>query len=166
MQIIVDDGWIAEKQEMNATKIIKKAIPFLMKEFSLPKNIEIYLQYRGADDNGKICLGEAVKRSNNRFICILNLNNQRHSIVDTLGHEFTHIEQMYQCRLAQSAYCFHWMTEDKKIITVDKATTYEAYKNYPWEIEARKRGRDFKKKYSAVIDPTIMDRIKSLFGLI
>jgi hypothetical protein len=73
---------------------------------------------------------------------------------------------MWQCRLAKLAQCYHWMENDKSIKRIDKATTFEEYKNYPWEIEARKRGRDFKNKYRAVIDPTIMDRVKKFFGFI
>lgn len=166
MNILIDDYNIPQSKITKATKLINKALPYLKKEFCYPKHVEIRLQFRERDKDGRITLGEVVKYDSDDYACIINLNHEGHSILDTLGHEFTHIEQMWQCRLAQSAYCFHWMEDDKTIKRVDKATTFEEYRNYPWEIEARMRGRDFKKKYSAMIDPTIKDRLKKLFGLI
>jgi hypothetical protein len=166
MNILIDDCDIPQSKVTKATKLIKKALPYLKKEFSFPKNAEILLQYRERNIEGTITLGEVYKYPSGKYACVINLNNKGHSLLDTLGHEFTHIEQMYQCRLAKTAHCFHWMEADKTIKRVDKATTFEEYRNYPWEIEARKRGRDFNKKYRAVIDPTIKDRLKKLFGLI
>ena len=166
MHVLIDDYNIPKGKALEAVKLIKKAIPYLKKEFSVPKDVEILLQYRGKDKDNKITLGEAIRYVGGGYACIINLNNEGHSILDTLGHEFTHIEQMYQCRLVNSWKCFHWMESDKTIKRVDKATTFEEYRDYPWEIEARKRGRDFKNKYRAVIDPTIMDRVKKFFGLI
>lgn len=167
MDILIDDYGIPQRKVAKATKLIKKALPYLKKEFSYPKNVQILLQYNERDKDGRICLGEVITYTNSKdYGCVINLNNEGFSILNTLAHEFTHIEQMYQCRLLQTAQCYHWMDDDKKIRRVDKATTFEQYRNYPWEIEARKRGRDFKNKYRAVIDPTIKDRVKKLFGLI
>jgi hypothetical protein len=166
MDVIIDDYNIPRGKALEATKMIKKAVPYLKKEFSVPKDVQILLQYEEKDKDNKITLGEAIRYVGGGYACIINLNNEGHSILDTLAHEFTHIEQMYQCRLINSAHCFHWMESDKTIKRVDKATTFEEYRDYPWEIEARKRGRDFKNKYRAVIDPTIMDRVKKFFGLI
>jgi hypothetical protein len=165
MKIYVDDI-IPQWKVTKAKNLIKKSLPYLKKEFCFPKNVEIRLQERGLDEDRKLTLGEVVKYVNGDYACILNLNNDGYNILDTLAHEFTHIEQMYQCRLARSANSYHWMENDKSIKRIDKATSFEEYRNYPWEIEARKRGRDFKNKYRAVIDPTIKDRVKKFFGFI
>lgn len=166
MIIRIDDFDIPQSKVTKATKLINKAIPYLKEEFSYPTVVEILLQYRERGEDGNLCLGEVYKYKDGGYACVINLNHEGRSILDTLGHEFTHIEQMYQCRLAQSVQCYHWMDDDKTIRRVDKATTFEEYRNYPWEIEARKRGRDFKKKYRAVIDPTIKDRLKKFFSFI
>jgi len=165
MKIYVDDI-IPQWKVTKAKNLIKKSLPYLKKEFCFPKNVEIHLQEREPDEDKRVTLGEVVKFTNGNYGCILNLNNDGYSLIETLAHEFTHIEQIWQCRLAKSAQCYHWMENDKRIRRVDKATSFEEYRNYPWEIEARKRGRDFKNKYRAVIDPTIMDRVKKFFGFI
>ena len=165
MNVFVDDLDMPQSKITKAKKIVEKALPYLKKEYVFPKDVEIRLQHRDRNEDGNLCLGEVYKYADGGYACILNLNNEGFSLVDTLGHEFTHIEQMYQCRLAQSAQCYHWMNENKEIVRVNKATSFEEYRNYPWEIEARMRGREFKNNYRALIDPTIKDRIKKFFGL-
>ena len=76
---------------------------------------------------------------------VINMDSRKfdntHDMIDTLGHELTHYKQYKEGTLDQE-----WNDKVQRWMCVwngqyyKPATTFNAYRNRPWEIEARKGG--------------------------
>jgi hypothetical protein len=72
-------------------------------------------------------------------------------VVETLIHELVHIEQFLQGRLSQhfDPQCNQWLCIWNGN-RYTNPTSYKAYLNLPWEIEARNRADAYLQKYLTV----------------
>ena len=76
---------------------------------------------------------------------VINMDSRKfdntHDMIDTLGHELTHLKQYKEGSLDQE-----WNDKVSRWMCIwhgtyyKPATTYNAYRNRPWEVEARKGG--------------------------
>lgn len=138
-------------------KVIYGIIPCLKESFSLPENITILIEgnERVDGEDGLVVLGSASALRHGEYIC--RINGDYHSpystrILETLGHEFTHIEQMHQSRLRATTRNFLWIdpTKELKVFPIH-GFSHQEYLDFPWEIEARQRGSEFSTKYATLI---------------
>lgn len=60
------------------------------------------------------------------------------SIIETIAHELTHIEQFKQGRFAIAKYEYTWFGKPVK-----PPKSYKQYFDSPWEVEARERASKF-----------------------
>lgn len=121
---------------------IRKALPRLCAEFDVPLDVEIIIR----PIKKKTTLGVA-RHNNGKFQIEIDCRHRVNAkLLDTIAHEFTHIEQYHQGRLRPEwtggQWVRHWV-EDGQTLTFNQARTHNAYLNRPWEIEARARAAAF-----------------------
>ena len=130
--------------EATARKILGK----LCAEFDVPNEVEILIRpIKGRGTTGRAWPYDIIAK---KYVVEVDcrMSNERR-IAETLAHEFTHIEQYHQKRLATKFGVREWTT-DEGTFKFNRATTHAAYLRQPWEVEARKRGAEFVNKHFPV----------------
>ena len=110
----------------NVTQAIHKYWNELRKSFDFPQSIEIHIRPVKGSTHGRAFQNKAKIEIDPRY--------DLRRIVETIAHELTHCEQYKQERLIGRKW---------NGIVYQRATTHKQYLNLPWEIEARKRAKDF-----------------------
>ena len=115
-----------------AKTVIKKSVPILSKLLDLPDNLIFRLSRSKGRFTGKYNHDE-------RMVWI-NPNYAWDRILETLAHELVHAEQYNQKRLeavflAKKGWVCQWNGE----VNTNKGSTYNSYRNQPWEKEAYNR---------------------------
>lgn len=137
--------------------LLERALPYLRQEFKFPMNNITVAFDRRRDESrfGGRTLGMAMKNKVGHYIVILDYRRGDcpERLLDTIAHEFAHVEQMYQCRLDTSVkdkFCWY---EDGKVNWYDDSDDINKYWDWPWEVEARERGKRFRDKYAVELLP-------------
>lgn len=158
-----------DRNQRKIKEIVNKTLPFLRSFFAIPKNVKIYINTipdKDVEGNPMRTLGASYRSGPfNNYVC--EINDSVYSsvnpaqIVETLAHEFTHIQQMYQGRLSVNSGTYYWM-EHGSLRTFGKTDDFDAYVNFPREVEARDKARKFLNAYSAeILDIPVKTATKS-----
>lgn len=160
--------------EPKAKELLLQALPYLEKEFSIPsKDLYIYLVPLYQESEKEIELGYVTsERIGIEGAISVVINTKRRAgvrMLETIAHEFVHVEQVHQCRLAVYEKVRHWQAPHG-IERYGPPQSFEEYLNLPWEIEARERGKLFTNKYKYdILKPhqlSTVDRLKRLWRMI
>lgn len=137
------------KEDEKVVELIQKAIPAITGEFVLPDYVLVLAAPLAKESDDLICLGDASPPTQDAPFYRVRINTAAPicaKMLDTLAHEFTHIEQLHQGRLRFVGNTRSWWGEGPRGLFTEPKT-HEEYRNRPWEIEARKRGKLFSDKY-------------------
>lgn len=134
-------------------KLVKLAMPHLLAEFDVPENaIDVIVRPIKA----KHTRGQARSHDNGTFDVEVDCRLiPTARLLDTLAHEFTHVEQYHQGRLSHSWGGNQWLrswVENGTTTTFNTARTHQSYLNRPWEVEARRRGAEFAQKFAHLVE--------------
>jgi hypothetical protein len=119
------------KQYRKTAKLIAKSLPYFHKLLKIPK----YVQVRLAPIKGKSMQGRYHSDSQTAVVEVRFRTD--YNILSTLAHELVHAEQFHCGRLSlttgdRRGWVYLWNGEP----CANKGTTYERYRNQPWEKEA------------------------------
>lgn len=128
--------------------LVRRALPKLCKTFDIPMDIEILIRpIKGAGT-----LGRAVRKPDGKLICEIDCRaavTQR--ALETLAHEFTHLEQFHQKRLGAWPGGSTWVQDDGHTSKYRSPKSYAEYFSQPWEVEARARGAAFAAEHANLV---------------
>lgn len=128
-----------------ATQIISKTLPEFRKLLNIPKDVV----FRIAPIKGK-ALG---RYNSNDKVAVIDPRQDFFSLLNCIAHELVHAEQYHENRLdityVRGKGYLHMWNGDK---INNKGTTYKAYRNQPWEIEAFSRQASLAEKVSDALD--------------
>ena len=115
-------------------KLVAKALPIYSKHLNLPKNLIVRLgPIKSKTMSGRYHNDSEVAEVEVRFRTVFNL-------LSVLAHELVHAEQFHSGRLSlKSEYARGWVYYWHGEPVNNKGTTYERYRNQPWEKEAFSR---------------------------
>lgn len=156
--------------EPKAKELLLAAMPFLRKEFSLPKkDLHVYLAPLYQESEKEIELGYVTSERigiEGSISVVINTSRAAGSrMLETIAHEFVHVEQVHQCRLAVYEKVRHWQAPHG-IERYGPPTSFKEYQNLPWEIEARERGKLFSNKYKYdILKPHQLSTVERLVRL-
>jgi len=113
----------------------KKAIEEPMRAKLTSEQNDVRIVYYLKNLKTKRTHGKCIRSSNGKLITVL-LNAKVlpgfKYMAETLGHEMVHVEQYMTGRLTVDGYRHVWNGRKH----AGRGTTYESYRNLPWEIEA------------------------------
>lgn len=132
-------------QAKKVFNLIDMAMPHARKLLDLPDNINFVIRPNGGKYNGSY-------NYKGRRVNIDPRRENLGTILSTICHELVHAEQYHTGRLSKSGIATSlWNGEAVK----NKGTTYKAYRNQPWEIEAFDRQEDLAKQITAMIGDSV-----------
>jgi hypothetical protein len=112
---------------MGAARVMQRALNILRDHVDIPDNLEVRVcTFRNQNVGGEY--------SNYHCTAAIKLRNFR-SMITSLAHELVHSEQYNQGRLIWNGSNYMWQGEDCN----NKGSTYDRYRNLPWEVEAFNR---------------------------
>ncbi len=142
-------------------RCIERNWALICKALGIDENIDVNINWRPIKGTTK---GTYCSANN-----VINMDSRKfdntHDMIDTLGHELTHFKQYKDGTLDQewndkvSRWMCVWQGRYYK-----PATTYNAYRNRPWEVEARKGGSKVLAAYSQKIRTLREKRKTSIFS--
>ena len=118
-----------------AKVVIQKTVPLFSKLLDVPKDLVFRLSR---------CKGRFTGKYNHEERTVwINPNYAWDRILETLAHELVHAEQYHQKRLAsvfldRKGWMYQWNGE----VNTNKGSTYNSYRNQPWEQEAFGRQKE------------------------
>ena len=126
-------------KSLDVATVVNRSIHEFRKYLSFPSDIKIRIAPIKGSTNGRY--NQSVKTV--ELDCSLPWNEA----LEVLAHELVHAEQYYQGRLIQKyirgkGFMHSWNGTKN----TSKGTTYRAYRNQPWEIEAWARQAELAEK--------------------
>jgi hypothetical protein len=120
------------KQAAEVVVVVRKAMPILRKLLKLPKDVTIRVApIKARNTNGRYFNGERMAEIDCRLDWAKAL--------EVLCHEMVHAEQYHTGRLEKTWVSRGWTHVWNGSISFNKGTTYKAYRDQPWELEAWER---------------------------
>ena len=128
-----------------ASMVVLKTLPEFRKLLNIPKDI----RFRIAPIKGR-----AQGRYNSKDkVAVIDPRQDFYSLMNCIAHELVHAEQYHENRLdltyVRGKGYLHMWNGDK---INNKGTTYNAYRNQPWEVEAFSRQASLAEKVSDALD--------------
>ena len=122
-----------------AIALIDKTLPEFRKLLNLPERLVFRISRIKGQYSGKYCNGDNV--------VLVSPVVKWDRLLETIAHELVHAEQYHECRLASvfsshKGWVHQWYGEDN----YSKGTTYNSYRNQPWEQEAFSRQKELADK--------------------
>ena len=142
-------------------RAIERNWALICKTIGVDDSLDITINWRpikGATKGTYCSANNVINMDSRKFIDTLDM-------MDTLGHELTHFKQYTDGTLDQE-----WNDKVSRWMCVWKgryykpATTYNAYLNRPWEVEARKGGSMALAAYSRKIRTLRQERKSAVFS--
>lgn len=147
-----DDLYIAysvskKNRALSTAILINRAIDLFRDYIDFPRDIKIRVAPLKGNLNGR-CYDTGLIEISSRLYRGPNCKK----VLEVLAHELVHAEQYKQGRLKYTGNNHKW----NGVKTTNKGTTYQAYRNLPWEQEAWSR-------QSELADKVIED-LKRIYG--
>jgi outer membrane protein assembly factor BamB len=127
------------KSSARIVEMVKIALPILRTLLHFDENVTIRVApIKARNTNGRYYAGEKVAEID----CRLSVSKA----LEVLCHELVHAEQYYTGRLAWNGRTQYWNGE----ASYNRGTTYNAYREQPWEQEAFDRQAKLAKKVQEI----------------
>jgi len=132
-------------------RLIRKALPYLYKEFDLPYDFKFLIRPIKGNATGR-----AISENGKLWVEIDCRAPIYYKLIETIAHECTHIEQYKQNRIVAyprgSQMYYEWVRPDGSTEQHRQSgVSYETYFAFPWEVEARARGKAFAEAYGDML---------------
>ena len=131
----------------DAANLIECALPYFRELLDFSKTVKVRIAGIKGRVNGRFSNDQELVMLDNQLI----FNPYRtgaapYRMIEVLAHELVHAEQYHQGRLANTLGKRGWMHQWNGEVNTNRGSTYRAYRNQPWEIEAFSRQGDLAAK--------------------
>jgi hypothetical protein len=139
-----DASRIRDKALLVAT-VVNRSIDEFRAFLDFPKDIIVRICPIKGQPNGRYFSSEKLVEIDSRL--------PWDRALEVLGHELVHAEQYMQGRLKQSYMKKKgWVHQWNGNVNTNRGSTYQAYRNQPWEIEAWSRQADLAEKVCQILE--------------
>jgi hypothetical protein len=134
-----------QKQAREVAVVVNKAMPVLKTLLSLPDDVTVRVApIKARATNGRYFNGPRVAEIDCRLDWAKAL--------EVLCHEMVHAEQYHTGRLEKTWARTGWTHKWNGSISFNKGTTYKAYRDQPWELEAWSRQAELAEQVCTILE--------------